>query len=53
VRAVGVVVYTNVPGNLHRSNLPVGMGVRFGDMTEPASAALRRLVAEASLSLSL
>jgi hypothetical protein len=53
VRAVGVVVYTNVPGNLHRTNLPVGMGVRFSDLSDPASAALRRLVAEASLALSL
>lgn len=53
VRAAGVVVYTNVPGNLHRSNLPVGMGIRFSDVPEPSCAALRRLVAEASLSLSL
>ena len=53
VRAPGVVVYTNVPGNLHRGNLPVGMGVRFGDIAEPASAAIRRLVAEAALALSL
>jgi CheY-like chemotaxis protein len=53
VRAAGIVVYTNVPGNLHRDNLPVGMGVRFTDVSEPASAAIRRLVAETSLTLSI
>lgn len=26
---LGKVIYTNVPGNLHRSHLPTGMGVRF------------------------
>jgi CheY-like chemotaxis protein len=49
----GVVVFTNVPGNLHRPNLPVGMGVRFAEVPELAAAAIRRLVAEASLALSL
>jgi hypothetical protein len=48
-----VVVFTNVPGNLHRPNLPVGMGVRFAEVPELAAAAIRRLVAEASLALSL
>lgn len=53
VRAPGVVVYTNVPGNLHRDNLPVGMGVRFADLSDPAGAAIRRLVAEAALALAI
>jgi len=53
VRAAGVVVYTNVPGNLYRGNLPVGMGVRFTDVAEPAGAAIRRLVAESALALAL
>jgi len=53
VRAAGVVVYTNVPGNLHRDNLPVGMGVRFTDLAEPAGAAIRRLVAETALALAI
>lgn len=53
LRASGVVVYTNVPGNLHRDNLPVGMGVRFTDVAEAAATAVRRLVAETSLALSL
>lgn len=53
LRAAGVVVYTNVPGNLHRSNLPPGMGVRFSDVPEMEGTAIRRLVSEASLALSL
>lgn len=53
VRASGVVVYTNVPGNLHRGNLPVGMGVRFAELADPAGAAIRRLVAESALALAL
>lgn len=53
LRASGVVVYTNVPGNLHRGNLPVGMGVRFVELSDPAAAAIRRVVAEGSLALSL
>jgi Tfp pilus assembly protein PilZ len=28
----GVVVFANVPGNLQRPNLPLGMGVRFEDL---------------------
>jgi CheY-like chemotaxis protein len=39
VRVAGQVVMTNVPGNLVRQNLPLGMGVRFtghGDADEEA-----------------
>jgi hypothetical protein len=32
LRLAGEVVMTNVPGNLVRGNLPVGMGVRFKGM---------------------
>lgn len=53
LRAPGVVVYINVPGNLHRDNLPVGMGVRFTDLPEHAGAAIRRLVAETALALAV
>jgi CheY-like chemotaxis protein len=53
VRLHGTVVYTNVPGNLHRSNLPTGMGVRLGETSETVATAIRRLVAEVSLALSL
>jgi hypothetical protein len=31
----GVVVFANVPGNLQRPNLPLGMGVRFVDLSPP------------------
>jgi hypothetical protein len=30
------VVFSNVPGNLQRPNLPLGMGVHFGDMPRDA-----------------
>jgi CheY-like chemotaxis protein len=53
VRLPGSVVYTNVPGNLQRTNLPVGMGVRFAALPEAAAVAVRRLVAETSLALAL
>jgi CheY-like chemotaxis protein len=53
LRLRGSVSHTNVPGNLQRSNLPVGMGVTFEELDETASNAIRRLVAEVSLALSL
>jgi hypothetical protein len=53
VRLRGTVVYTNVPGNLHRSNLPVGMGVRLGETSETVANAIRRLVADTSLQLTI
>jgi CheY-like chemotaxis protein len=53
LRVSGVVVYTNVPGNLHRGNLPVGMGMRFTEVSESAAAAIRRLVAETALTLAI
>lgn len=31
----GVVAFSNVPGNLQRPNLPLGMGVRFEELDEP------------------
>ena len=53
VCAEGVVVYTSVPGNLRRTNLPHGMGVRFQAITDIEVGRNRRLVAEASLQLTL
>ena len=53
VRAEGVVVYTSVPGNLRRSNLPNGMGVRFQAVADIELGRIRRVVAEASLQLTL
>jgi hypothetical protein len=45
VRATGPVVFTNVPGNLMKHNLPVGMAVRFED-TPPETEALLQVYAE-------
>jgi hypothetical protein len=53
IRVSGDVVYTNVPGNLQRNNLPVGMGVRFTSVGDTEANAIRRLVGEMSLALSL
>jgi hypothetical protein len=45
VVARAVVTHANVPGNLQRSQLPVGMGVRFEDLTPEVEAAIRSYVA--------
>jgi hypothetical protein len=34
IRVEGTVVFSNVPGNLQRPNLPMGMGVRFEDTSK-------------------
>ncbi len=38
------VVFSNVPGNLQRPNLPLGMGVRFDGLSREEAARLRRCV---------
>jgi CheY-like chemotaxis protein len=53
VCAQGVVVYTSVPGNLRKSNLPCGMGIRFRGVNDVELGRIRRVVAEASLQLTL
>jgi response regulator RpfG family c-di-GMP phosphodiesterase len=53
VCAPGVVVYTSVPGNLRRNNLPNGMGVCFNGVADAELGRIRRVVAEASLQLTL
>jgi CheY-like chemotaxis protein len=53
VCAGGVVVYTSVPGNLRRNNLPHGMGVLFNTVAEIELGRIRRVVAEASLQLTV
>ena len=40
VRVAAEVMMTNVPGNLAKGNLPVGMGVRFRALDENAEASL-------------
>ena len=45
VRATGPVVFTNVPGNLMKHSLPVGMAVRF-EGTSPETEALLQIYAE-------
>jgi hypothetical protein len=51
VQIVGRVVYTNVPGNLQRANLPTGMAVCFTELPPGAERAIRHCVAERALSL--
>jgi hypothetical protein len=53
IRVAGVVAYTSVPGNLRRTNLPIGMGVRFEGLEEGGLARIRRAVAEVSLQLTV
>lgn len=45
LRVTGRVVSTNVPGNLRRPNLPLGMGIRFEELSAHALATLERYVA--------
>jgi hypothetical protein len=47
----GHVLYTNVPGNLQRPDLPVGMGVAFDEPSNEAERELRFAVAQTLLSL--
>ena len=53
VRLAGQVVSTNVPGNLRRRNLPLGMGVRFLGVRPEATRVLERFTAERSRELVL
>ncbi len=40
----GVVIFANVPGNLQRPNLPLGMGVRFDDVSPGAHDRISQFV---------
>jgi hypothetical protein len=44
---------TNVPGNVMRRNLPIGMGVRFESLSDSASVALLVYAQERFRELSL
>jgi CheY-like chemotaxis protein len=45
------VLHTNVPGNLLRPHVPVGMGIRFTDPNPILSSDLARIVAQRSVEL--
>jgi hypothetical protein len=47
----GVVAFANVPGNLQRPNLPLGMGVRFEDVSKANRALLAGFIKERMNSL--
>jgi hypothetical protein len=53
VRVAGEVVYANVPGNLRRANLPVGMAIRFTRLSEQAERSIRGAVAARSSALTV
>jgi hypothetical protein len=42
----GLVIWNNVPGNLRRANVPVGMGVRFTDVSPEATEMLEKYILE-------
>lgn len=44
IAAPATVMFANVPGNLQRPNLPLGMGVRFGQLSTRDAEALRDYV---------
>ncbi|MBW2270880.1 MAG: PilZ domain-containing protein [Deltaproteobacteria bacterium] len=44
IRISGLVMFSNVPGNLQRPNLPMGMGIRFGSGAEEDVEQIRAYV---------
>jgi hypothetical protein len=51
LRVAGEVVLTNVPGNLRKRNLPIGMGVRFLGLPREAEQRLLQYTCERSAEL--
>jgi hypothetical protein len=51
LRVAGEVVATNVPGNLRKRNLPIGMGIRFLGLPREAEQRLLEFTAERSAEL--
>lgn len=47
----GIVAFANVPGNLQRPNLPLGMGVRFEELSKSNRSTLARFIKERMNSL--
>ena len=44
IRVRGMVIFSNVPGNLQRPNLPMGMGIRFETVAAEEAALIREYV---------
>ena len=42
----GTVAFANVPGNLQRPNLPLGMGVRFDSATDETRKSIARVITD-------
>ena len=49
----GIVVFSNVPGNLQHPNLPLGMGVQFENVAEPTRQSLHEFIANRMDSLEI
>lgn len=47
----GLVAFANVPGNLQKPNLPLGMGVRFDNVSKPVRKTVARFIQERMASL--
>ena len=47
----GTVAFANVPGNLQRPNLPLGMGVRFDNADDETRKSIARVITERLASL--
>jgi len=53
VEIQGLVLWNNVPGNLRRANVPVGMGVQFTEVSPAAVIALKHYIEERAKSYRL
>ena len=53
ISATGRVLYTNVPGNLTKGMLPMGMAVRFDGLGSDASGSIRETVESRAAALSV
>lgn len=53
VAASAEVIYANVPGNLRRASLPLGMGLRFTRLSAEGERAIERCVSSAALGLAV
>jgi hypothetical protein len=53
LRVAGEVVSTNVPGNLRRRNLPIGMGIRFLGLSVAAERSLLDYTSERARDLAV